>query len=295
MRRSVPFPSRPPRPEPAPPPPPSRWDVLGQRLRRGFARLRIPLLVGAGMLMALAALFLFDLSQPPPQRLTQRDIDAAVARAMASATPAPSHASQAYQVIRPSLVSIRTQTAEPQGGDGVGIGSGVVVNEDGSILTSNHVVDGASKIQVIFADGTESEARVVATQPESDLALLRPSVTPDDLVPAQLAGSGGLNVGDEVVAVGTPFGIAGSLTSGVVSGLGREYRSSRNKELLKNLIQFDAAVNPGNSGGPLVNRDGEVVGIVTGLLNPTDQDVFIGIGFAVPIETAAPSIGEPPF
>lgn len=264
-------------------------------MRRASARLRIPLLVGAGVLMALAALFLFDLSQPAPQRLTQRDIDAAVTRAMASATPAPSHSSLAYQVIRPSLVAIRTQSADPRGGDGLGIGSGVVVNEDGSILTSHHVVEGASEIQVIFADGTESEARVVATQPESDLALLRPSVTPDDLVPAQLAGSGGLNVGDEVVAVGTPFGIAGSLTAGVVSGLGREYRSSRNSEPLKNLIQFDAAVNPGNSGGPLVNRDGEVVGIVTGLLNPTDQNVFIGIGFAVPIETAAQSIGEPPF
>ena len=114
-------------------------------------------------------------------------------------------------------------------------------------------------------------------------------------MPATLAGSAGLNVGDEVVAVGNPFGISNSLSAGVVSGLGREYRSPASRRAAQNLIQFDAAVNPGNSGGPLVNRDGEVVGIVTALLNPTDQDVFIGIGFAVPIETAAGALGSPPY
>ena len=110
-----------------------------------------------------------------------------------------------------------------------------------------------------------------------------------------MAGSGSLHVGDEVFPVGNPFGVSNSLTAGVVSGLGRSYKSPETGETLSNLIQFDAAVNPGNSGGPLLNRDGEVVGIVTGLLNPTQDDFFIGIGFAVPIETAAGALGPPPY
>ena len=107
--------------------------------------------------------------------------------------------------------------------------------------------------------------------------------------------SGILQVGDEVFAVGHPFGIVNSLTAGVVSGLGRTFKTAKTSQTLKNLIQFDAAINPGNSGGPLLNRNGEVVGVVTGLLNPTEQEVFIGIGFAVPIETAAAAAGSPPY
>jgi S1-C subfamily serine protease len=105
----------------------------------------------------------------------------------------------------------------------------------------------------------------------------------------------GLAPGDEVVAVGFPFGIGPSASAGVISGLGREFRSPQGQRLLTNLIQFDAAANPGNSGGPLVTMDGEVIGIVTGLLNPTEQRVFVGVGFAVPIENAASAVGLSPF
>ena len=170
-----------------------------------------------------------------------------------------------------------------------------MIDDSGTILGSLHVVRDAVEVRVTFADGTESQARVIVRQPENDLAVLRPDVIPDDLVPATLTGSDTLRVGDEVVAVGNPFGISNSLSAGVVSGLGRQYRSPKTAETLTNLIQFDAAVNPGNSGGPLLNRDGEVVGIVAALLNPTEQDVFIGIGLAVPIETAAAALGSPPY
>jgi len=112
---------------------------------------------------------------------------------------------------------------------------------------------------------------------------------------ASLRSTADLNVGDEVVAVGFPFGIGPSASAGIVSGLAREYRSPEGKRVLTNLIQFDAAANPGNSGGPLVTMDGEVVGIVTAILNPSDQRVFIGIGFAVPIENAASAVGLSPF
>jgi len=176
----------------------------------------------------------------------------------------------------------------------IGIGTGVVIVSTGVILTNLHVIDGADAIEVTFADGTESPADVVSTQPENDLAVLKARTVPDDLPAATLRSTADLSVGDEVVAVGFPFGIGPSASSGIVSGLRREYRSEGNR-VLTNLIQFDAAANPGNSGGPLVTADGEVVGIVTGIFNPTDQRVFIGIGFAVPIENAASAVGLSPF
>jgi S1-C subfamily serine protease len=136
---------------------------------------------------------------------------------------------------------------------------------------------------------------VIGLQPENDLAVLQAKTIPDDLVPATLRSTRDLAMGDQVIAVGFPFGIGPSVSAGVVSGLKREYRSPEGKRLLTNLIQFDAAANPGNSGGPLATMDGEVVGIVTAILNPSDQGVFIGIGFAVPIENAASAVGVSPF
>ncbi|MFO1304430.1 MAG: trypsin-like peptidase domain-containing protein [Burkholderiales bacterium] len=176
-----------------------------------------------------------------------------------------------------------------------GVGTGVVIVDKGVILTNLHVVLGAEKIKVRFFDGMEAEATVIGARPEHDLAVLQAKAIPDDLVAATLRSTADLQVGDQVVAVGFPFGIGPSASAGVVSGLKREYHSPEGKRILTNLIQFDAAANPGNSGGPLVTADGEVVGIVTGILNPTSQRVFIGIGFAVPIENAAAAVGMSPF
>lgn len=245
------------------------------------------------MVVALLVVLAYDTSQPDPPRVTRRDVDEAVAQALAAATPQPPAAAQAYEVVRPSVVRIEAllpdQVAEPEGA----VGTGVVIEEKGTILTSLHVVEGAAGIKVIFADGSESPAEISIKKPENDLAVLYPEVTPDDLVPATLTSTAALSIGDEVFAVGNPFGIRDSLTAGVVSGLGRNFRAPESGTVLTNMIQFDAAVNPGNSGGPLVTREGEVVGIVTGLLNPGEEDVFIGIGFAVPIETAAEAAGPP--
>jgi len=178
---------------------------------------------------------------------------------------------------------------------GTGVGTGVVIVDKGIILTNLHVVLGAERIKVRFFDGMEADAVVIGVRPEHDLAVLQAKAVPDDLVSATLRSTADLAVGDHVVAVGFPFGIGPSASAGVVSGLKREYHSPEGKRILTNLIQFDAAANPGNSGGPLVTADGEVVGIVTGILNPTNQRVFIGIGFAVPIENAAAAVGMSPF
>ena len=176
-----------------------------------------------------------------------------------------------------------------------GVGTGVVIVENGVILTNYHVIEGADRVTVTFWNGMESEARIISVQPHQDLAVLKALKLPDDLQPATLRGTGDLGLGDTVVAVGYPFGIGPSVSSGVVSGLDREFRSPEGRQTLSKLIQFDAAANPGNSGGPLVNAQGEVVGIVTAILNPTPARTFIGIGFAVPIESAAGAVGFPPF
>jgi S1-C subfamily serine protease len=175
------------------------------------------------------------------------------------------------------------------------VGTGVVIVDNGTILTNLHVVAGAKRITVTFHDGSESEVQFMGAQPENDLAVIRARTIPDDLPSATLGSSGNLRPGDEVTAVGFPFGIGPSVSSGVVSGLNREFGSPEGKRKLRHLIQFDAAVNPGNSGGPLVNSSGEVVGIVTALLNPSEQRTFIGIGFAATIESAGSAVGIPPF
>jgi S1-C subfamily serine protease len=245
----------------------------------------------------LSILLVFTYSAlKPPREITQEDIRAAVLHTLETNT-LPSPVAKAYDVIRSSVVRVNGWGAEDAIDDDKdkSVGSGVVIVDKGTILTNLHVVLGAKRVQVVFADGLKSDATVVAMQPEHDLAVLQAETIPDDLVAATMRSTGDLALGDQVVAVGFPFGIGPSVTAGVVSGLRREFRSPEGKRLLTNLIQFDAAVNPGSSGGPLVTVGGEVVGIVTAILNPTDQRFFVGIGFAVPIENAAAAAGLPPF
>lgn len=238
-------------------------------------------------------------SRAVPQRLTQQDIDAAVLHTL-STQPLPSAAARAAEAVAPSVVRVtgfaRTKKGKTLGPEEErGVGSGIVIVDKGVILTNLHVVRGASRIQVTFADGSESDASLTGARPADDLAVLQAHHVPDDLQAAPLRSTDGLKPGDGVVAIGFPFGIGPSVSSGVISGLQREFDSPQGKQEMRNLIQFDAAANPGNSGGPLVTMEGEVVGIVTAILNPTPARTFIGIGFAVPIENAAQAAGMPPF
>jgi S1-C subfamily serine protease len=235
--------------------------------------------------------------QPVPRQITQRDIDAAVLHTLETKR-LPSAAARAYGIIHPSVVRVRglgRHGSEQDADTETGVGSGVVIVDKGVILTNLHVVASARHVKVTFASGLESDARVVGLQPEHDLAVLQAATVPDDLKPATLRSTADLAPGDEVVAVGFPFGIGPSVSAGVVSGLRRAFLSPQGHRVLTNLIQFDAAANPGSSGGPLVTTDGAVVGIVTAILNPSEQRVFVGIGFAVPIENAASAVGMHPF
>ncbi len=261
--------------------------------RLGFlARKALPF--ASGVLAALIALLLYSALVPGPHLISQSEVGTMAAQVLASATAPPAYSAQVYQVIQPSLVLVQSQFPDTDGKATSGIGSGVVVDQNGDILTSLHVVANATSIQITFADGSQSSAQVTTQQPENDIAVLRANQPPAQLVPAVLGNPNAMHVGDEAYVVGNPFGLYGSMSAGVISGFNRSFQLPNSTQKIQNLIQVDAAVNPGNSGGPLLNRDGQVIGIVEGLLNPTDQDVFIGIAFAVPITTAGGAAGLPP-
>jgi S1-C subfamily serine protease len=283
-------------PEP-PPPAPAGTDRSDGLLRRFASRHERLLIVGATALLTALAVLAVQRGGPAPKPLTQADIDKAVLHTLNNKT-LPSPAAKAAATVGPSVVRVRGVAPGERGDPDIdeGVGTGVVIVDTGMILTNLHVVLGAEKVMVEFADGHEADAALVSTQPEHDLAVLQAKSLPKDgVAAATLRSTGDLQPGDEVVAVGFPFGIGPSVSAGVISGLGREFRSQQGKRTLTNLIQFDAAANPGNSGGPLVTMEGEVVGIVTAILNPGRERTFIGIGFAVPIENAASGVGIHPF
>jgi S1-C subfamily serine protease len=277
--------------------------VPSSKLRSRFKSLKNISLTDPRLLwlaIVLLALLLFAnivvTQQHKAPKLTQEIIDSAVLKTLETAD-LPSPAAKAYETILPAVVQVRSFVKSVEGNEDVqhGVGTGVVIVDKGIILTNLHVVQGAQIIKVTFADGLEATASITGTQPENDLAVLQAHKMPDDLIAATMRSTADLRPGDQVLAVGFPFGIGPSASAGVVSGLKRTFRSPEGDKDISNLIQFDAAANPGNSGGPLVTMDGQVVGIVTAILNPSKQRTFIGIGFAVPIENAAAAAGMPPF
>jgi S1-C subfamily serine protease len=241
----------------------------------------------AGLALALAAVVFWPIDEAA---LTPADVDAAIAQAL-SDQAGPPLASEIYERASPSLVAIRAI----RGDDESNIGTGVIINDLGQILTSNHVVFGADQIDVQFADGTVTQARLVTNETVLDIAVLSVANKPATAQPAVLGNPRTLQVGDPIYAIGNPLGLTGSISAGIISGLNRDIPFPGDEGLIfENLIQFDAAVNQGSSGGPLLNADGHVVGIVTALADPAGQGFFIGIGFAVPIDLAASGAADGP-
>ena len=269
--------AEPPPPEPAEPR--RRWNTAARRRQ---------LLIGVVLAWAVAitgvVLFRGDGNATP---------GTAAPAVAPSASDGPLSVPDIYRTLLPSVVLIRStgggSSAVDRDKQAKATGTGVIVNADGTVLTALHVVDGADAVTLTYADGTESAAAVAGTDPARDIATLTPAKQPDTLIPAVLGG--GLAVGDNVVAVGNPLGLTATTTSGVVSGLDRALDRGDASDIA-GLIQFDAAVNPGSSGGPLINDRGQVTGIVIALANPTDAGTFIGIGFAVPIGAALGGAGQ---
>jgi S1-C subfamily serine protease len=202
-------------------------------------------------------------------------------------------AAEVYEQLRPAVVEVTSTVSarSPFGSPAEGSGSGIVIDEQGIdeqglILTNYHVIADADNLEVTFADGTAVPAQVVGRDPGNDLAVIRADVTDEELAPAPLGDSDAVQVGDAVLAIGSPFNLEGTLTQGIVSALDRTYASEGGTRPIRNMIQTDAAVNPGNSGGPLLDCQGEVIGINTLLENPTGDRVNVGVAFAVPINTA---------
>jgi putative serine protease PepD len=192
-----------------------------------------------------------------------------------------------YEKVRPSIVRITTgtQTDGPVARGTQGLGSGIVLDTDGHILTNYHVVRGFGSVTVTFADGAVVQADVVGTDPGDDVAMIKTSgADAADLKPATLGDSSAVKIGMVVAAIGNPFGLDGSFTTGVISGLDRTLSSSSDGRPIRGLLQTDAAVNPGNSGGALMNLKGEIIGINTAIENPSG-DGFVGVAYAVPINT----------
>ena len=268
-----------------------RWKSLLHRFR-AFVRAAAPF--AAGVLAAFLGLFLYGLLFPGPHQITTSEVNDSVASALASATAPPPYSEVVYQIIQPSLVLIESKSPAIDGKTDDSLGSGVIIDDQGDIITAFHVVGGAASIQVTFADGTQAGASVAVKQPANDIAILHPDKLPSQVVPAILGNPNNMRVGDEAYAVGNPYGLYSSMSAGVISGFNRSFHPTDTDLQLKGLIQIDTAVNPGNSGGPLLNREGQVIGIVEGLVNPTQQDFFVGIGFAIPINSALSAFGGSP-
>ena len=283
---------------------------FGAWRQRVYAKHQAAVLISASALVAGAIVGGYHLSRPPIPRVSDAEFIADVNMVVDARRRGPSLASIAYAKVIPSVVMVQgydpKQTPNEwmnrlNGGSWLvprekylTTGTGVVIDDKGDILTNLHVAASEPSLRITYMDGTVSEGRIIGAQPENDLAVIRTTTIPDDLVPATMAASTSLNPGDEVVAIGFPFGIGPSVSDGIVSGLHRSFEDEH-KRKLADLIQFDAAANPGNSGGPLANADGEVVGIVTAILNPSGSRTFAGIGFAMPIETGGSTVGENPF
>jgi S1-C subfamily serine protease len=247
----------------------------------------------AGLLLAVVALFLADQLISRKPAISAKDVNGIVNQKVSSAITGlqsqPPVAAQVYNETRAGLVLIEAQHAGAAAGT-EDLGTGIIVNTQGDILTALHVVEGGSAIKVTFADGTASAASIKSSDPAHDIAVLTAKQPPGVIVPEVLGG--GAQIGDPTFAVGNPLGLVGSLSAGVISGLNRSFPLADGRTLT-GMIQFDAAVNPGSSGGPLLNGKGQVIGIVTGLANAEGAKDFAGIGFAVPIATAGGAAGAP--
>jgi putative serine protease PepD len=265
-------------------------------MSRMSRRVSVPL----GFLVGLVLLTLVAVSVSTMAACTSANSSAdqtAAPTAQSQSTPStnsssssdPTDVSSLYDSVRPSVVRI-TSISSTRTAFGTqqseGLGSGIILDTSGNILTNYHVVENATELEVTLGDQASASATVVGTDPTGDLAVIKADFPSDiTLSPANLGDSDQIKVGESVIAIGNPFGLDGTVTEGIISGLDRTLSEQQNRPL-REMIQTDAAINPGNSGGPLVDFNGDVIGINTAIENPSGTDTFSGIGYAIPINIA---------
>ena len=281
------------------------WDIGSQsenrKMKRDFTQLRMLILSGVGVLAACFLILKPVAADDPPAESLKKATDREIkAEAPPDSTEAKQNRDSARELSRafrnaaatavPSVVTIKVRTREAEAGGVIdivgandasfdGLGSGVIIAEDGLILTNHHVVKGAKQVEVMLIDGRQFRARDIKSDPPSDLALLRIDAS-EPLPVADIGDSQAVNVGDWVLAIGSPFSLDSTVSAGIISGKNR-----RISDLVSGrVLQTDAAVNPGNSGGPLIDLEGRVVGINTAISSSSGS--FQGIGFAIPINRA---------
>jgi len=258
-------------------------------LRSLLAAVVVSALVSTGAAVAVVQLWSGDGGEAQPtdsvSAASAADGDSS---GQASLSSACLSAATVYDQLRSTVVEITSTVSarSPFGQPAEGSGSGIIIDERGLILTNYHVIADGDNLEVKFADGTAVSAQVVGRDPGNDLAVIQADIVGQELTVARLGDSDAVRVGDPVLAIGEPFNLEGTLTQGIVSALGRTYATGEGTRPIRNMIQTDAAVNPGNSGGPLLNCQGEVIGINTLLENPTGDRVNVGVAFAVAINTA---------
>ena len=228
-----------------------------------------------------------EASEPPAAEPTAAAQPAVALEAEPTAAPDPAAAAspiaglpELFERVVPSVVQLRVRGPFRRG-----TGSGVLIDRSGHIVTNDHVVRGAVTIVVELHDGTVAAAELLGSDPSNDLAVIRANLPATAITPATFGDSDAVRIGEPVFAIGSPFDLDFTLTSGIVSGIDREAHQHLGGRPVRGVIQTDAAVNPGNSGGPLFNAAGEVIGITTAVENPAGQSFFIGIGYAVPSNT----------
>lgn len=262
-----------PQPEPQPAPQPAPKP---RRKQRVWPAVFAAGLLGAGLgSMGTAYLVGDNITPPVPSSTLAQSVSAP------AVAGTPDWADIAERV-RPAVVAIQVT-----GASGAGAGSGVVIDDQGRILTNNHVIAGAEKVQIMMYDGRLFRGEILGADPTTDLAVVQIQDAPADLTVGELGSSAGLEVGQPVMAVGNPLGLDSTVTTGIVSALERPVMASdsdRSNATITNAIQVDAAINPGNSGGPLFNSAGQVIGINSSIATTSRTSGSVGLGFAIPID-----------
>lgn len=247
---------------------------------------------------AVTGLGIAQKAAAPPLALASPQTPTPSARVNANASasfPPEDLVAQIYRRVSPSVVNITSRAVQQDLFYGPvpeeGSGSGFVWDREGRIITNNHVIAGAQRLEVTFSDDTVVPAQVVGTDSSTDLAVIKVDLTAEQLEPVTLGDSDGIEPGQLAIAIGNPFGLQRTVTTGVISALGRTLQSEDGRANV-NIIQTDAAINPGNSGGPLLDAEGRVIGVNSALFNPTGQGVSIGVGFAIPVCTVKRVVPE---